>query len=154
VSVITFTVLGVAAPQGSFRAFVSKSTGRAFMQQSCKRTMPWRQEVAACAEKALKDDHCDGWPTSMSVSMHVDFYLPRPASHLGKKGLRPSAPEFPSKKPDLSKLVRAAEDALTGIIYDDDARIVRLQAAKYYAAAGTPPRAEFALLPGDARHDR
>lgn len=141
---LSFTVLGVAAPQGSLRAFVSKRTGRAFVTQANKRTMPWRQEVAA---RALQAPRVAGeeWPTREAVALWAVFYLPRPNGHYGKKGLRPSAPKYPAKKPDLSKLVRAAEDALSGIAYDDDARIVRHRIEKLYCDDFRPPRAEFSI---------
>lgn len=139
-----FTVLGVAAPQGSFRAMISKGTGKAFLQQSSKRTMPWRQEVAAVAA-----DACEGaegaWPVNGPVGLRVSFFLPRPTGHAGKRGLRPSAPRFPATKPDLSKLVRAIEDALTGIVFSDDARIVWQRVEKLYADDGVAPHAEVEI---------
>jgi hypothetical protein len=39
-------------------------------------------------------------------------------------------------KPDLDKLVRAVGDALTGILYRDDAQIVSLNASKRFAGLG------------------
>jgi crossover junction endodeoxyribonuclease RusA len=77
--------------------------------------------------------------------LKVTFSMPRPASHFGAHGLRPRAPRWPSKKPDLSKLVRAIEDALTGVVYDDDARIVMHDITKRYAEPGSPPRAEIVV---------
>jgi Holliday junction resolvase RusA-like endonuclease len=41
--------------------------------------------------------------------------------------------KLPHVIPDLSKLVRAAEDALIGIAYKDDAQIVSITATKFYA---------------------
>lgn len=129
---VAFTVLGVPAPQGSFRAITHRYTGRVMLKQDNKRTMPWRKEVAGVAVEAVKAAGL-AKPMTGPLEMSVVFWLPRPKGHFGKKGLRPSAPRFPSKKPDLSKLLRAAEDALTGIVYDDDARIVRHLTFKEYA---------------------
>lgn len=50
------------------------------------------------------------------------------------------------RKPDLSKLIRAAEDALTGIVYVDDARITRLVVEKRFAV-DSPPRVEICVQP-------
>lgn len=136
---LTFTVLGVAAPQGSFKAIPSRSTGRPFLKQSCARTMPWRKEVAAVARVATQIS-LGRWPTLSAVLLRVTFYLPRPKGHHGKRGLLPSAPRFPTTKPDLSKLVRALEDALTGIVYRDDAQIVKHRVEKLYSD-GEAPRA-------------
>lgn len=137
---LSFTVLGVAAPQGSMRAFVGKKTGRAYMTSDNKKTMPWRQDVAACAERAVAVAP-SLYPLSGAVVLRITFCLPRPLSHFGKKGLRRSAPMHPMRKPDLSKLIRAVEDALTGIVYDDDARIVQHDVRKRYADEGRAPGA-------------
>lgn len=52
-----------------------------------------------------------------------------------------SARRVPSTVPDLSKLVRAVEDALAGIAYVDDAQIVTLNVGKEYGnAAGAELR--------------
>jgi len=129
---IEFSVLGTPAPQGSFRAAYSPKSKRAFLIQANKRTMPWRQEVAAAAMQAMQDGglfKCGG-----PVSLTATFFMPRPKGHYGKKGLRPSAPRWPDKKPDLSKLLRAIEDAMTGIVYIDDAQIVDCLIGKEYAS--------------------
>jgi Holliday junction resolvase RusA-like endonuclease len=41
---------------------------------------------------------------------------------------------YPVRRPDLSKAIRAVEDALTGVVYRDDAQIVSLHTTKEYAA--------------------
>ena len=143
---LTFTVLGTPAPQGSFRAAYSAKSKRAFVIQSCKRTMPWRQEVAAKAEEAMShsDQRLVGIFTG-PLKLTAFFYMPRPKGHYGKKGLRPSAPPFPDKKPDLSKLVRAIEDAMTGIVYVDDAQIVSYDVEKLYSD-GSPASCGVKLM--------
>lgn len=62
------------------------------------------------------------------------FYLARPnGDYLASGELRPGARVEPWTKPDLSKLTRALEDALTGMVWDDDSRIVRTVTEKRYA---------------------
>ena len=63
---------------------------------------------------------------SMDEPVHLAmiFYLPR-----GKTVIRAE----PTTRPDLSKLVRAVEDALTGVIYADDAQVVSEYTEKHYA---------------------
>ncbi len=134
---LTFTVLGTPAPQGSFRAAYSEKSKRAFVIQSCKRTMPWRQEVAAAAERAMRSSDIGLFLGPLKLT--ACFFMPRPKGHYGKRGLRPSSPPFPDKKPDLSKLVRALEDAMTGIVYGDDAQIVLYDVSKLYAGNRVPP---------------
>lgn len=62
------------------------------------------------------------------------FYLKRPNGDYTASGeLKASARVTPWTKPDLSKLTRALEDALTGMAWDDDSRIVRAVLEKRYA---------------------
>ena len=60
------------------------------------------------------------------------FHRPPPARACGKRGLRPSAPPYPATRPDVTKLLRAVEDAATGLLWADDAQIVTQSAAKRY----------------------
>jgi crossover junction endodeoxyribonuclease RusA len=46
-------------------------------------------------------------------------------------------------KPDLDKVIRATCDALTGILYADDAQIVDTSARKHY---GSPERVEISMV--------
>jgi Holliday junction resolvase RusA-like endonuclease len=68
----------------------------------------------------------------------VEFKLARPGGHWHptKGGLKPSAPAAPRSKPDVDKLARTTLDALTGIAFDDDSRIVDLVTRKRYAEPG------------------
>jgi Holliday junction resolvase RusA-like endonuclease len=71
---------------------------------------------------------------SGAIRMTLTFALNRPHGHWSVKGeLKASAPRSPSGRPDLDKLIRAALDALTGVVYRDDAQIVMLYARKVYA---------------------
>ena len=74
----------------------------------------------------------------LPLRVTMTFRMARPSGHWRKAGgLKPSAPTYPAGRPDLDKLVRATADALTGSIYDDDARIVAKISAKVYADVGT-----------------
>lgn len=73
-----------------------------------------------------------------AVRLTIVFRLRRPAGHYGRIGaLKPSAPAWPITKPDGSKLLRATEDSLTGIVWDDDSRVVEFFLRKQYARPGT-----------------
>lgn len=138
---ITITVHGRPAPQGSKRAFAVRSkgvpTGRvAVIESSHDRVKSWRQAVmdAATAVKA--------WPAlDGPLEVTMTFVLPRPASHYGTgknaHRLKPAAPVWPVKPPDCGKLARATEDALTCAgIYRDDAQIVVSHLTKIYERRG------------------
>jgi len=46
---------------------------------------------------------------------------------------RKGAPAYPPL--DVDKLVRATGDALSGVVFEDDRQVVRIEAAKAYADA-------------------
>ena len=116
---LTFTVIGDPAPQGSKR-----HVGHGVMIESSKRVKPWREAVAAAAFAARNGSP----PLDGPLALTVTFWLPKPAS-LSRRVTALG----PFRKPDLSKLIRSTEDALTtaGAIADD-ARIVRLIAEKRF----------------------
>lgn len=127
------TVYGTPAPQGSKR-----HVGGGRLVESSKYVAPWREAVKAASILELPDE----WvPLDGELHLWVMFYLKRPASHFrtGKNAhlLKDGVPQRPTGAPDLSKLVRSTEDALTdaGVIHDD-ARITDLDAGKRYAGDG------------------
>ena len=83
------------------------------------------------------------------MSVSVVFRFKRPAGQIGKKGLKPSAPAHNTsgRHGDLSKLVRSTEDALTGVVYDDDRQIVTLAASKRYCTTDEPQGAIITITP-------
>jgi len=127
-SSFTFTVLGKPAPQGSKR-----HVGRGVMVESSKRCKPWRQDVRHTALDLRPDD----WHANMdaAITLSVVFIFARPKSHFRANGqLKPSAPAHCTGRiGDVSKLVRAVEDAMTGILYNDDAQIISLIAHRRFA---------------------
>lgn len=130
---IRFTAYGVAAPKGSTKAFYVKSLGRAIVTADNKRTKPWQQEVAGAAVAARAAADGRAWAiTEDAIVLDVTFYLPRPKS-LPKRIVEHC------KKPDLDKLLRATKDALTGVLWRDDAQVVALTGAKAYAGGCFDP---------------
>jgi Holliday junction resolvase RusA-like endonuclease len=127
--VIQITVAGVPAPQGS------KTRTKWGVREDNPATKPWRTAVAWEATAAMNGRTLLTGP----VELLALFYFPRPKSHYrtGKHAgeLKHSAPEYCITKPDADKLLRACCDAMSGIVYRDDAQIVRVAARKLY---GTP----------------
>ena len=123
--IVQFFVPGVPAPGGSKRAFIV--AGRAVVTDDAKHNKPWRASVAAAAYDAYHGPILD-----QPLVVSFTFILVRPRGHYGKRGVRPSAPKYPATKPDVLKLARSTEDALTGILWRDDSRTVALIARKVY----------------------
>ena len=143
---VSFFVPGTPAPKGSMKAFAMRAKdGRvmARVTHDNKRTKPWSTAVAYAAQEAMRGRELFR-DTPLVVA--ITFALSRPSAHSGKRGLKPSAPRWPQTRPDLDKLTRAACDALQGIVFDEDSRIVMVAVAKIYAApVGAAIRVSTAL---------
>ena len=129
------TVYGIPLPQGSKTGFVIK--GRAVLTDGKKgpALKEWRYAIAAEARIWLQQTNAA--PLSGPVAMRVTFYMPRPKS-------APRRVLYPATKPDLDKLVRSVGDALKGLAYEEDSRIVDIDARKRFAVNGAP-RAEIEI---------
>ena len=135
----SFLVRGLPAPQGSKRAIVNRFSGRAALIESSARVKPWRADIREAATTEMRG----GAPSSGPLSVSIAFVFPRPKSHFGSGRnasiQKESAPKHHTGKPDLDKLARAALDAMTGIVYLDDAQIVQLHLSKRYPGPGDGP---------------
>jgi Holliday junction resolvase RusA-like endonuclease len=140
---IVIDVLGTPAPKGSNRAMLrggfavmvpgSSNVGQQRMKQ-------WERCVRDEASFIARFNSTHYGPTFMGkpVAVAIVFRMPRPLGHTNKRtgALLPKAPLRPNVKPDVDKLARATLDALTGIVFDDDSRIVELALHKTYAEPG------------------
>jgi Holliday junction resolvase RusA-like endonuclease len=134
---ISFRVQGMApAPQGSKRPL-----GNGAMVESCARVKPWRYLVLQSALDA------GAAMIRGPVFLYVVFLVQRPKGHFGKRGLLPSAPAWPAVRPDLSKLVRSTEDAIKGVCWEDDSRVVLTVNAKRYCIEDELPGAIVTITP-------
>lgn len=128
---LTFGVVGLPAPQGSKR-----HVGGGVMIESSKAVKPWRQDVAAAAAAAI-DAHHHFEAFHTPVKVRATFTFPRPKSHYrtGRNAhlLKPTAPHYVGKKPDLDKVLRSTFDALsTAGVWRDDDLAVDVKAVKVY----------------------
>lgn len=141
---LTFTVPGTPAPGGSKNAFaMRRRDGTLVMRGNApiinivdagKGNKEWRKLVAAMTRKAMGSEK----PFAGPVSLDIAFTFERPASHYRGESklnsLRNSAPNFRTQKPDALKLARSTEDAMTGIVYVDDAQVVELFVTKAWGS--------------------
>lgn len=125
---LSFIVYGNPAPQGSKRYVGTTKTGRGIMIESSKKVRPWRMDVKAAAEQ-LREQHACQMPLDGPLIVSMVFTLPKPASAPKKRRT------WADKKPDLSKLARSTEDAISDAgVWRDDARIVEYRRlAKVFA---------------------
>lgn len=144
--VTEFTVHGLPAPQGSKR-----HVGRGIMIESSKNVKPWREAVKHAALDAIDGNS----PVEGPIRLSIVFWMPRPKSHYGTgrnaSVLKSSAPFWCARTPDLSKLVRSTEDALTDAgVWRDDAQVVQLKVTKVYTENAPGATVTVTLLPGGA----
>jgi Holliday junction resolvase RusA-like endonuclease len=130
VTPVVFTVAGKPEPAGSKRPFTWRArdgrSGTSIVDANPK-SRGWKTQVSEAAAAAFSGELLDG-----PLSVEFTFEVPRPQGHFGKKGLLASAPAHPTMRPDVLKLARAVEDAITGTIWRDDSQIVREVLVKKY----------------------
>lgn len=133
---ISFWVPGIAKTAGSKRGFLNKKTGRVIIVDDCAKSQDWKADVKAFAWTAMIGQEVMLGP----LEMICVFMLQRPKGHYrtgaNASMLRAGAPLYPAVTPDTTKLVRAAEDALKGIVWKDDAQVVDQLARKRYGDPG------------------
>jgi Holliday junction resolvase RusA-like endonuclease len=131
---IDFFVPGAPVAAGSKKAFpVHGRDGRthvAVADDSGPKGVEWRAAIRHAAARAHPAP-----PLTGPLCLELEFVVRRPQGHRGKHGVRPSAPPYPTTRPDLLKLGRAIEDALTSVLWFDDAQVVVERLSKRYAAA-------------------
>lgn len=115
---IQLTIYGTPIPQGSLRAFKHAKTGAVITTSDNVKTKPWKQQVSLMAISEMRGEMIEG-----PVTLRLSFFLPKPKSV--KRA-------HPTVKPDIDKLARAVLDALTGIVYRDDAQVTSVLAQKFY----------------------
>lgn len=140
---IEFTAFGLPQTAGSKSAIPYRKKGGKLgvnVKDANQKTKNWQGVVSLTAAEVVFGLKSDGlWDGPLAVEMM--FFMPRPRNHYGTGRnagkLKASAPEYPDRRPDVLKLARAVEDACTGIIWTDDARIVDGSQKKFY---GEPAR--------------
>lgn len=133
---IRFFVSGKPAPGGSKRVFPIRKagipTGKFIVTDAAgQANKDWRASVAHEARIAFTDNPLDG-----PLEIELEFFLARPKSHFKSNGieLKPGAPRYPTTRPDVGKLARSTQDALTLILWRDDSQVVRETHSKAYSA--------------------
>jgi Holliday junction resolvase RusA-like endonuclease len=89
----------------------------------------WRNSVSFAAHQAMQGKGLMAGP----LRLVVYFYMPRPKYHYRTNGqLKPDAPIYHEKTPDVDKLIRSTQDAMKGITWRDDGQVAKLEAIKLY----------------------
>jgi Holliday junction resolvase RusA-like endonuclease len=153
---LEFWVPGQPQTAGSKRGFVNPKTGGVIITESAKgdaktRKKTWRADLRASAADALERA---GAELVAEAPLYVRFVFvrKRPSTHLGTGKNAGVVKDWavnlrPTQRPDALKLARAAEDALTTVLWHDDAQIVSERLDKAYGDQVTGnPYAEGLLV--------
>jgi Holliday junction resolvase RusA-like endonuclease len=99
-----------------------------------------RSAAIEAVRRAMKVDMVSGvFFSERPLRLEIEFRMRRRKADFDKKTgvMKFGIPKFHIVKPDLSKLIRCTEDAMTGIVFLDDAQVAELLARKVYAAPGS-----------------
>lgn len=137
---LAFQVVGHPEPAGSKRAVPNSRDWRVRPGVTWKvlddnpKSDAWKKLVAQSAKNAQLARRIGRLEGPLYVQM--TFHRLRPKAHLktdGSLNAEGGRNEYPTTKPDVLKLARAVEDAMTGIVYVDDAQIVSENLMKRYS---------------------
>lgn len=141
--IVSFFVRGEPAPGGSKNAFVpTDKNGNPYRRENGgivvnvvdaggKANKVWRKAVGWTGKGKFHGQLLTG-----ALEVKYTFYMPRPKAHFGTGKnasiLKADAPEFHLQKPDALKLMRACEDALTGVVWVDDCTTIEAVTRKLW----------------------
>ena len=135
-STLAFTVTGDPKGQPRPRAFARKM-GAVHVARFYDSDVAdeWKRAVRRALFETLEQTR---WELTLApVSVSINFAMPRPKSHSGTKGLKPSAPVAHVGKPDVDNLAKLILDQITRseCVWRDDSQVVSLTVHKFWAVA-------------------
>lgn len=141
---ISFTVVGTPAQQGSKRIVQPKGAARPrLIEDNDARKKSWRHDVTDAIERwrEARPEVAAALPLHGPVVAELEFHLRRP----------PSAPKrrvLPEVSPDIDKLARNVLDAVTVAgLWRDDAQVTDLVVRKRYAPDGEATGVRVSICP-------
>lgn len=105
------------------------------------RTAKWMRSVA----RQLKQQTQNFQPLDCPCELHVAFRLAKPSSWPQAPTKRCPFPDRPFRRPDIDNCLKPLIDAATGILWRDDALIVKIVAEKSWKPTG-PDVVELKLV--------
>jgi Holliday junction resolvase RusA-like endonuclease len=133
--VIRIDVDGMVPVPGGSKTPGQAKSGRLFVRAANKNTPIWMAFVAKAARAQYTGPLMSG-----PVFSEYEFRFPRPKHHFQKNGeLKPDAPYWHTNTPDMTKVIRSTEDALTGIVWEDDKTSCNRGERKVYCKPGQQP---------------
>lgn len=132
---IQFRVIGLPGSQGSKTQMPNGAMVEGGSAAGRQKLKDWRLAVTAAAVEWRGDEQ---WILiDEPIRLRILFLFPRPKSHTKKRLGNP----WHFSKPDQSKIIRSTEDAITGILWRDDALVASHRIDKKYCIPGQLPGA-------------
>ena len=123
------TIIIPGEPTAKGRPRIGRAGGRP-VAFTPKKTRTREGIIASIAMDAMGDRN----PFEGGVRLTLTAFFPVPASwSKTKRSAALSGSVTPAKRPDLDNIIKAATDAMNGIVYRDDAQICAVMASKLYA---------------------
>jgi len=119
---IEFSARGYPQTKGSTKAFMRPGMRYPVITNDNAKNKAWEQVLKLEAQRHAPAQIFDG-----PVSVMLTFHMVKPKSYPKTRVLQHT------KKPDIDKLVRSFNDAMTGVIWRDDSQVVNLSAMKKYS---------------------
>lgn len=136
---MNFTVPGDAVPSRRRTHIIAGHVG----SHQTRETVQYRNIVRITANEAVVRLGLP-CPWSGPVALEWTWYRLPPASMSRRRRLLALADKIqPTKRPDLDNIAKVVQDALTGIVYVDDAQICTTTMTKCY---GDVPRLEVCVV--------
>lgn len=132
-------VLGIPVPHnpraGTVPAIAKMKRGLQVTLRDCypipfvpSKVREWQKVIHYSAQRKVQETDFEMWKDT-PLLVDVTFYLPRPKS-------LPKRVQYPIKKPDDDNLMRPLQNALQGVVYDTDSRIVTKLVRKRFHPEG------------------
>lgn len=128
------------SPIGQGRPKFSTINGRAKAYDP-EKSRNYKAYVKLLATQAMKEQRFTMIDGPCCLDIIACFEVPKSKSKKFRQAALEGR-ELPTKKPDLSNIVKGIEDALNGLVYRDDAHLVALCVSKYYSEV---PRVEVVV---------
>lgn len=132
---ITFFVPGIPVAQPRQRHRVVESHGRTFAMNYTPAKHPvntWKATIQLAARQVY-----DGPPLDVPITLFATLVFSRPKNRIWKTREMPREPK--TGKPDGDNCAKALKDALSGILFRDDALVWDERIVRYVAAGDEQP---------------
>ncbi|MBY0355648.1 MAG: RusA family crossover junction endodeoxyribonuclease [Rickettsiales bacterium] len=137
---IRITLAEIPVAKGRGKVGVNRATGRGMIFTPAK-TKAYESKLRDAASDAMAGLP----PFDEPLAVYVDAFVPVPPSWSQRKQVAALAGVLhPQSRPDLDNYVKAALDALNGVVYRDDNLVIEMTARKQYSST---PRIEIEVMP-------